>query len=71
MYERTIAMAEVVIVRCKRPGCKREAVAKGLCRSDYAAAHRLVADGITTWEELERKGKTDPKRPSAKSWFLA
>lgn len=66
MNERTIA----VIIRCKRPACKNEAVALGLCRSDYAAAHRLVATGATTWSELERKGKTDPKRPSAKAWFL-
>jgi len=65
MQERTIAY-----VRCKRPGCKKEAVALGLCRSDYAAMHRLVQEGVITREELERKGKIDPRRPSAKSWFL-
>lgn len=43
----------------------------GLCRSDYAAAHRLVSMGVTTWDELLAKGKIDPKRPSAKAWLLS
>lgn len=69
MSERGIAATQT-IVRCKRPGCKNEAVALGLCRSDYAAAHRLVSEGVTSWDELQRKGKIDPKRPSAKAWLL-
>lgn len=72
VHERTIAMPQtIVIVRCKRPGCKNEAAARGLCRSDFTAAWRLVSDAVTTWEELERRGKVDPKRPSARQWLLA
>jgi len=64
-------VVETVIIRCKRPGCKREAVARGLCRSDYAEAHRLVRLQVTDWDDLERRGKVDPKRPTAKAWLLA
>ena len=57
--------------RCLRAGCKRAAEIRGLCRSDYQTAYVLVATGVTTWEQLERKGRVDERRPSPKEWFLA
>lgn len=65
--EKTIAVS----VRCRRPSCKRDAVCRGLCRSCYQAAFTLVTSGVTTWEHLERRGKVDEPRASAKGWFLA
>lgn len=57
--------------RCLRPGCKREAECRGLCRSDYQTAYQLVADGVTTWEQLQRNGKVLGPRRLAKVWLLA
>lgn len=60
-----------VRVRCKNPYCKNPEVARGLCGSCNAAKSRLLREGLTTEEELVRKGKIDPKRRSAEDWLLA
>lgn len=55
---------------CLRPKCNRVAECRGLCGSDYVIANRLVNEGLTTWEELERKGKAEEHKRTAKAWFL-
>jgi hypothetical protein len=57
--------------KCLRHGCDRVAVCRELCASDYVVAHRLVREELTTWEELERKGKVGPCKRTAKIWFLS
>lgn len=68
----TRAAQEAIVSRqrCRRPHCSRIATCRGLCQSDYQTAYQLVTAGVTTWEELERHGKADEPRRSAKSWFL-
>jgi len=34
--------------------------ARGLCRSHYGSVRKLITKGITTWEQLEEKGKALP-----------
>lgn len=65
--EKTIALRP----RCRRPHCPRNATRRGLCDTDYQVAYQLVITGATTWEQLERTGKADEPKRSAKSWFLA
>jgi len=48
------------IVLCKRKGCGREAVCRGLCDPDYQGVRRKVKNGEYTWEYLERIGAVDP-----------
>lgn len=43
---------------CLRPGCGRTARARGLCDSCYQGAFNLVSNKRTTWEELEKNGKS-------------
>lgn len=58
---------------CLRPKCKAPAHTRGLCKSDYAMALRLVNTRKTTWAKLEKKGKaTSPKRTfGATEWLIA
>ena len=62
--------------KCLYPPCQRTAVARGLCQGDYATARELVRAGKTTWEQLEREGKSLPvngsnlRRTGATDWFL-
>lgn len=63
-------VAPTRVVKCRRPGCDRNAECRGLCGCDYRVAHQLVTDGLTTWEELERHGKADEPKRTAKVWFL-
>lgn len=65
--ERTIM---VRTARCRVPVCDRDAECRGLCRSHYQSAYSLVVAGVTTWKELEDRGKCD-RTASVKSWFLA
>lgn len=47
--------------KCVRPGCKNKANGwRGLCKHCYSAAHHLVYQGRTTWQELESKGFAKP-----------
>jgi hypothetical protein len=63
-------------MNCLFPGCtKLGNQARGLCSIHYDRARVLVNHGRTTWEELERKGKS--KKPTHENyakvtkWFLA
>ncbi len=54
---------------CVFPPCERGVHARGLCKSCYQAAAKLVRDGKTTWEKLETSGKCKPadRKPAAKT----
>jgi len=66
--EKTVALP--FAEQCLRPRCRKEVYARGLCDSDYQVAHRLVADGIVTWEQLEKSGRAAERKRNAKEWFL-
>lgn len=69
--ETTTAVPFVRVALCKRaPVCRRDASRRGLCSSCYRVAAQLVHDGYKTWPTLEREGKCDPVKPSAKEYFL-
>ena len=42
--------------QCITPGCSRRRHSRGLCNPCYGHANRAVAQGGTTWEELETNG---------------
>lgn len=59
--------------KCRLPGCgrgygaPRDGSGRGLCRTCYADARRLVRLKQTTWAELETLGLADPpirRRPA-------
>jgi hypothetical protein len=52
-------------LRCKR----RKSYCRGLCKTDYNIANRLIAKGKTTWEKLESVGKSLPLNKTT-DWFL-
>ncbi len=43
--------------KCLRPDCNNSPWSRGLCKGCYASARKLVADGKTTWADLEKRGK--------------
>ncbi len=58
---------------CVYPNCDKKISARGLCRSHYMYALRLVLHGKTTWDLLEANGKCLPaKRKNNRTykWFL-
>ena len=42
---------------CLNPKCYGSAYSRGLCRSCYTTAARLVRKQLTTWEQLIKHGK--------------
>ena len=55
---------------CKREGCGREAMVRGVCLRDYSLAWRMVSQGRTSWPELVKEGKVDDIQLGSKSkWF--
>jgi hypothetical protein len=48
---------------CLVPACVRATEIRGLCRTCYTTARRLVLTGRATWEDLERYGKILPAPP--------
>jgi hypothetical protein len=61
--------------KCLHPECIREASTRGLCHQCHVNAAMLVHRGKTTWDDLEARGKVNPKkgrgRPTGKNaWFL-
>lgn len=62
--------------KCLRSECTNKAATRGLCHSDYSTAHRLIKEGKTTWDELEKSGRALPSkrkgRPNGNTakWFL-
>jgi hypothetical protein len=43
--------------KCLNPSCPRDANTRGLCKSCYHTACRLIKQGRTTWAELIEQGK--------------
>lgn len=65
--ERTIAASHM----CRRAGCTRLGDhARGMCEPCYRGTHKLVSDGVITWEQLERRGKVAQKKMTLKEWLL-
>jgi len=60
-----------VDAKCIRKTCNNRAFARGLCRSCYAVASRLVQAGTVTWLWLEKNNRCLPRREGeVKQWFL-
>ena len=61
---------------CLYPSCTKSTNARGLCRTHYGAARRLVAESRITWDGLVTAGKCLDKMPhrelagSATNWFM-
>jgi hypothetical protein len=57
--------------RCRNPHCENTSFCRGLCRSCYQKAWELVNDRSSgvTWEKLERAGKCEEIKVSAKEWL--
>lgn len=57
---------------CQFPGCQHPRIAgRGLCPNHYSAALRLIKTGATTWEKLEKEGRTRPSTAhNVSDWFL-
>ena len=47
---------------CLFPPCLNGTLARGLCNTHYRTAARLVKEGLTTWEIMEKAGKSVPTR---------
>lgn len=58
--------------KCGYDGCEEKGYARGLCEGHYNMARRLVGNGITTWSEMEEKGKVAKlaKCGSKARWLL-
>lgn len=52
---------------CVAPSCGRRIYGRGLCRSCYVAARRLIAAGEVTWAVLEKRGLANPSRQRAEN----
>jgi hypothetical protein len=60
---------------CLFPKCKNSIHSRGLCSAHYHTASRQVANGMTTWEKLERSGKVKVaakrgRKPKVRNHFL-
>lgn len=56
---------------CLKPGCKRKVKSRGLCLACYKAAAKLIKAGGTTWEKLEKAGRSAIlQRKSTVNWLL-
>ncbi len=53
----TVAEGGVEKAKCLRTDCERPSASRGLCLSCYHSAQRLVKEGRTTWDTLEKAGK--------------
>jgi len=60
-------------MKCLYPACKSEAITRGLCRTCYNVAQRLVREGQTTFDKLQKEGKMLPstRDRSKHNWFLS
>jgi hypothetical protein len=53
--------------KCKAPGCDNPADGfRGLCRSCYHSACRLVRLGRRTWKQFEKAGFCNPRQPKGR-----
>lgn len=60
---------------CLYPDCIRGPATRGLCPQHYTTARRLINEGLTSWEQLEKSGKANPSqakrtRSNTVGWFL-
>ena len=59
---------------CMAPNCTTIWAARGLCENHYQVAVNLVERFKTTWEELEKNGRTKPvkksKNEETREWLL-
>jgi len=58
---------------CLHPAHKAKAAVRGLCKSCYSVACKLVKDGQITWDALEKAGKAlkaKPKNRTSQAWLL-
>ena len=55
---------------CVTEGCGKERQWKGLCRSCYGQARRLIDENQTTWDELAIMGLIVPDDKPFKAAFL-
>lgn len=66
---------EVTVVAsalCRKPGCKRSGdYSRGMCESHYRGTAAIVAAGVVSWEQLERRGKVAQKEITLKEWLLS
>jgi len=58
--------------KCINPTCDRGQSSRGLCRSCYNTAARLVREGKTTWAALEKAKRSLPPTngAAAAAWLL-
>ena len=63
-------------IKCLVPMCIADLRVRGLCVKHYSTARKLVSAGRTTWRDLEKAGKSEPQRSSARgpgdasNWFM-
>lgn len=60
--------------KCMNPDCPKLPYSRGLCVSCYGSARSLVKNGLTSWEELVKKGKAnEPVKKVGKrqTWLLS
>lgn len=62
---------------CLYPNCGKDSYSRGLCVRHYHSARSLVRANRTTWEQLEKNGKSLPRqtqwerrKTTITSWFL-
>jgi hypothetical protein len=57
---------------CLVPDCGAGVVTRGLCWRHYAKALRLIKKELTSWDKLEKSGKSLPTDHGKKhsDWFL-
>jgi len=61
------------IIKCLFPECPRDKKHRGLCKTHYIEAQRLVKAGKTTWSILIKTNRAKPKQRRAtkiKDFFL-
>lgn len=49
-----------MLLRCLHPDCTRPLSTRGNCHTHYNELSKLVKDGVTTWEQLEKDGLALP-----------
>ena len=63
-------------IKCLVPMCTANSQVRGLCFKHYNTARRLVNMERTTWDDLERAGKSAPQKVNTRGvgeagrWFL-
>lgn len=59
-------------VKCIVPDCDaNRSYGRGLCVTHYGSIHHMIRRGITTWDDLEKRGKVLPKSEGRRSRFKA